>query len=268
MKQELLNKAKALEAPTSSIGALLRLAAAEQPTLREIENVVRQDPVLTLSLLKLANSALYEGTQHIESVDRAIVRVGPKRVVRWMLAQATRALASPLTGYGATEGIRSVAVLRALIAERIADNLDLQDPNPGAYYCAALLADIGKVVLDPYLRPEELLHGQRFIDREKKTYGIDHAALGARIARDWGLPNNLVSLIRWHHDPDHPMAPPGARVVCTADTFVSALVPVGVDAMENPAPASIDALGLDEDMLDMIVLDATLEHQEMLEMLS
>lgn len=267
MKKELVEKAKALESPTSSLGALLRLAASEDPTLREIENVVRQDPVLTLSLLKLANSAFYEGTQRIESVDRAIVRIGPKRVVRWMLAQATQALASPLKGYGAMEGLRSVAVLRALIAERIADNLDLQDPNPGAYYCAALLADIGKVVLDPYLDVEELRHGNRFIDREKKTYGIDHAALGARIARDWGLPNNLVSLIRWHHDPDHPMAPPGARVVCTADEFVNALAPTGLDAMENPAPASIDALGLDEEMLDQIVLEATLEHQDMLEML-
>lgn len=267
MKADLIEKARALDAPSPSIQALLKLMTRDEPTLREVENVVKQDPVLTLGLLKLANSALFEGTQRIESLDRAIVRVGQKRVVRWMLAQATRSLNNPLTNYEALGGIRDAAVLRALIAEKIADLLDLQDPNPGAFYIAALLADIGKVVIDKVLDTEKMGNGARFIDRERSTFGIDHAALGARVARQWGLSQNLVSLIRWHHDPDHPMAPPGARVICAADAFVEALCPTGIDALANPAPASLDALGLDEETLDRIVLAATLDQQEMLEML-
>lgn len=266
MNVSLKEQARRLPVPSASLVPLMRVLASDEPKFSDIANVVRQDPALALQVLRAANSAAFEGSAPIETLDRALIRMGQERVVRWALALATRSMDAPLSGYQAPQGIRQVSLLRALIAEMLADETRLVEA--GVAYSAALLADIGKLVMDGELACQPLKEGDRFVDRERKTFGVDHAQLSARVARQWGLPETLIRLIRYHHTPDAPGAPAAAKLVCAADALADAVAPTGIDGLANPAPQVVDDLGLEEDTLDMILMRATLVHQEMMESLS
>jgi putative nucleotidyltransferase with HDIG domain len=71
---------------------------------------------------------------------------------------------------------------------------------------AALLHDVGKVALqrarDDY--PERILRDARTpeerLEAERRELGIDHAELGAELARRWRLPDETADAIASHHD--------------------------------------------------------------------
>jgi HD-like signal output (HDOD) protein len=62
---------------------------------------------------------------------------------------------------------------------------------------------------------------------EVENYGVDHAAIGEMLAKQWGFPPELASVIRRHHDPlalDTPMV----RAVMIAD-LVAKELKIGYD---------------------------------------
>jgi putative nucleotidyltransferase with HDIG domain len=76
---------------------------------------------------------------------------------------------------------------------------------PAVAYTSGLLHDIGKTVLDQYvsaLAPRFLRPSGTLMEMEKSSFGVDHCEVGARLAVNWGLPNNLAEVIRLHHSPD------------------------------------------------------------------
>ena len=83
----------------------------------------------------------------------------------------------------------------------------LHRPPPEAA-TAALLHDVGKLVMARFLGPEVLealrareAHGLTRMDAEAEVLGTDHAELGGLIARSWSLPESLVRGIREHGRP-------------------------------------------------------------------
>ena len=98
-----------------------------------------------------------------------------------------------------------------------------------AFLCG-LLHDLGKVVLfktypSHYgsifaVAKSETDPGISFYENE--NYGVDHAAIGEMLAKQWGFPPELVSVIRRHHDPlavDVPLV----RAVMFADLLAKEL---------------------------------------------
>ncbi|NTV53825.1 MAG: HDOD domain-containing protein, partial [Candidatus Firestonebacteria bacterium] len=83
-------------------------------------------------------------------------------------------------------------------------------PVSGAAFTAALVHDIGKLVLGRHLSPEVLHEIRRLIEEDKLTYidaefkvlGTDHAKVGGAVARHWQFPETLVRAIELHHNPD------------------------------------------------------------------
>ena len=73
-------------------------------------------------------------------------------------------------------------------------------------FTAALLKDIGKVILDRFIsdsyeKINDLVinKGCSFREAEKKVIGIDHAELGGIIAKMWDFSPKMVFMIRNHH---------------------------------------------------------------------
>ena len=73
-------------------------------------------------------------------------------------------------------------------------------------YTAALLKDIGKVILHEYVdnfieKIQNVLETKNydFIEAEKECIGMDHATLGAIIAKKWNFSPNMVYMIENHH---------------------------------------------------------------------
>jgi putative nucleotidyltransferase with HDIG domain len=73
-------------------------------------------------------------------------------------------------------------------------------------FTAALLKDIGKVVLNSHVGSyydeiEDLIRQQNttFRQAEQRIIGIDHAEIGARAAQKWNFSKRMVEIIRNHH---------------------------------------------------------------------
>jgi HD-like signal output (HDOD) protein len=119
-----------------------------------------------------------------------------------------------------------------------------------AIYTAALLKDIGKVVLHEFveskwddIKKNLRIKGVRFIEAEKKSLGIDHATLGGIIAKEWNFSPHMVYMIENHH-----LANPEARNdPATATLYLADMV-----AMMAGTSTGIDRLAYNvyEDIFD------------------
>jgi putative nucleotidyltransferase with HDIG domain len=123
-------------------------------------------------------------------------------------------------------------------------------------YSAGLLADIGKLVLEVALRDADLsapeYQSRSFADLELDFFGIDHAALGAEMARRWHLPAHLVEAIACHHRPAQ--ADAGGLLAAAVHVADGAMMMLGVglgrDGLQYPLdPQACARLGWSEAQL-------------------
>lgn len=197
-----------LPATTSRLSQLL---TAPDVDLREVARVVALDAPLTARLLRTANSALYAGKIQISSVDQAVKRLGSGVVLSLAMSAALkRELSTKLTAYGMAEGElwrRSIA--SALAAESLKSELK-RVMVPAVAITAALLHEIGKIVLARFvdsstkdlLDRARLAAGSGLEAAEMQVLGVNHAELGAIIAQRWKLPRPIVHAIEHFPDPD------------------------------------------------------------------
>ncbi len=94
----------------------------------------------------------------------------------------------------------------ALLSRIIAQRLN-REVSP-THFTAALLHDIGKMVLSEFVKDyleeiKELTQRKQFsfVEAEREVLGIDHAELGGRITEEWEFPKVIVSAVRYHHAP-------------------------------------------------------------------
>jgi EAL and modified HD-GYP domain-containing signal transduction protein len=101
---------------SSSHTALLRLLAMlqEDVDIRQIEDVFKQNPALSVNLLRLANSAAMGYRQPLRSVANAIVVLGRRQLQRWLLLLM---LATADQGQAARPALLHLAATRGKLME-------------------------------------------------------------------------------------------------------------------------------------------------------
>jgi HD-like signal output (HDOD) protein len=258
---QLIAKAYDLEPIPMSGTKLANLVADPDSTLEDIIEVVSLDQALTARTLRAANSAASAARSQIATVKDAVVRLGRSAIVALGFGVKVRQqLQQALPEFGLAENIlwrHSVAA--ALVTESM--GVLGKVPIPPESYAAALLHDIGKLVLARFLDPDLLTYLRRAgeegrcspIEAEMEILEVNHAELGGMIARHWGLPTTLALGIQYHHTPNDDL-PPVCHVVCVANHLAKVIVPESLVAQphpENPA-ASFQALRVDEALRDKI----------------
>ncbi|MBW2481926.1 MAG: HDOD domain-containing protein, partial [Deltaproteobacteria bacterium] len=177
-------------------------------TPAEVENIVKYDPGLTANLLKLTNSAYFGIPTKVSSVKQAVILLGWKRLVQVV----TTICMSPLMkkavpGYD----LRSGELWRHSIAVSVAAEIlvkALKIPDADEVFTAALLHDIGKLILGGFVK-KELVQIEAMVQKgisldvaESMVLGTNHAEVGGQILHKWSFPAELVNAVQWHHDPD------------------------------------------------------------------
>ncbi len=110
--------------PVGSVSRLRALVALRgAPSFEEVERLVAGDPGLTIRLLRFANSAAVASGRRLTSVREALVLLGSERVRQFVLLVLLGEL-----GQG-RPALVAAAVLRARLAEGIARDLRLADPD-------------------------------------------------------------------------------------------------------------------------------------------
>ena len=160
-------------------------------------------------MLRLANSAYFGLSRRIGSSREAIAILGLKRVYDVAtMAAMQRLLPKQIPGYE----LSSQAFWRHSVAvASFADNLSRAAgiATPATVFTAGLMHDIGKLILGEFLALHatpilEKLRGEgkTLVGAEREILGVDHTEVGAALATQWKLPDQVVAVIRWHHRPD------------------------------------------------------------------
>ena len=195
-----LELAEALPVMPRQAARLLKTSDNETSAI-ELERIAAGDPVLAGKLLGAANSALYGSRIPIVSLLQAILRLGIPEARRTLLA-------SCLANLFASKPLQDLWDHSQAVAHKARDLASVTGIDPDTAFIAGLLHDIGRLAfarLPAHLRIIEqnwLAAGFPVVYAESLAYGIDHAALGAECLQAWGLPDNIVEAVEFHHRPE------------------------------------------------------------------
>jgi putative nucleotidyltransferase with HDIG domain len=198
---------EAFPALAESRDRLLRVVTGDRVSHGEIVAAVESDVALVISVLRLANQVEGRTRGRIESVVDAVEVLQPESVQ----ALATRArtfdfFERTTVWDAAPERFRLHGVATQRAAERLAAEAGYEHRD--RLMVTALLHDIGKLVLmHAYPGYPARVHGdartpEDRIHRERRELGVDHALVGGVLARRWGLPKAIASVIERHHAED------------------------------------------------------------------
>ncbi len=207
-RQELIEAAGRIEPLPASVTRLLRLTNDPSSSMSDLAEVIRYDPVLTVDVLRLANSARSAVRDPVGEVSIAVARLGTAEVLGLAMKRAIQGrmtVALPAYGMDADELWRH-SLMSAIAAEVISDVSTIR--IPGHASTAALLHDIGKLVIAKALPAgvaEQLAyltaHDRRPLHViERETLGVDHGEVGAIVVRSWDMPMSIQIALTNHHN--------------------------------------------------------------------
>jgi putative nucleotidyltransferase with HDIG domain len=208
--EKIINEIECLQPVSKANSRIMDIIADPNSSLKEVVDIVKYDQGMTANLLKICNSAYFSLNREIVSLKQAIAYLGIEKVASLvMINNNAENFKKTHKGYDLQEGeLWRYSVASALIAQDLAEKRKLK--NSSMLFTAALLKDIGKVILHTYIHDvfediTNLVQEQAitFIEAEKQILGIDHAELGARVAEKWKFSPRIVYLIRNHHNPDN-----------------------------------------------------------------
>ena len=188
---------------------IIRMIQQDRYSMQEIGDEIRMDQVISGKVLNLCNSAIMGLRMEVDSIDRAIIVLGEKSLLRIVVSASVESLfPQSLNGYSLCKGgLFQHALGTAMIAQELAAftgkvALDLA-------YTGGLLHDIGKIPLDQYVAANTPFFYRRalegdtgFCEIEKHMLGTDHTEIGRRLGEKWALPSNLINVISCHHHPE------------------------------------------------------------------
>ena len=106
---------------------------------------------------------------------------------------------------------------------------------------------------------EEMVdQGMSFVAAERQVLGVDHALLGAALARQWNFPEVIVGAIAFHHTPDRaPRDRQLTHLVALANLLCMSMgVGPAAEGLAAPAPATLlKEVGFKTRDLDLLLLD-------------
>jgi putative nucleotidyltransferase with HDIG domain len=230
---------------------VMQLAGDPEVTVTTLAAVVSKDPVLATRVLGLANSALFGAMTALRSVQDAVVRLGVVRVRNAVVAASMDAQVASRDIYG-TESQRfmdhavGTAYLARLLAER-------QDVDVEELFLCGLLHDIGKLVILKTAHVHVRGGGQPIApDELAAAIAHYHAACGALALHFWKLPDDVLDVVRHHHDYTLAADPARAAIGYAANRlshrYGFGCPPEGDGVADDPV---MDLLSLDEQWLEM-----------------
>jgi putative nucleotidyltransferase with HDIG domain len=199
----------ALPALPQAVLQALAILRSDHPRVDDCAARIAVDPALTARTLRLANSAFYGVSGRVATLQDAIHVLGSQTLA----ALLTTAAVLPQLGDRERLGPDHDVFWRHALGTALASQALARQHGMGAdlAFTAGLLHDIGRLALATHF-PDEHRAVAAFaaeadvslLCAERRLLGLDHAEVGAMIARHWHFPATVVQAIALHHEPPTP----------------------------------------------------------------
>ena len=196
-----------MPALSESRNRVLRVLLDTDSREEDLISAIESDVALVVAVMRVANADTNGNRSRVASVPEAVRALAPEGVETLARRIGVYGFFERIPGWQVPpERFRLHAVAVAGTANMIAREID--HPHPDELLVAALLHDLGKVVMadaypdylermnDPGLSPGERAHAER------REYGVDHAVIGGVLLRRWRLPQVIARAVERHHAPD------------------------------------------------------------------
>lgn len=204
-RDELLAALRDLPPLPSVVLELIASLGDEDFSAAQLATKISRDQALAARALRLANSSFYGRGRQVGSVAEAIAVLGLRTVRSIVTAAGLAGSFQRQAGFDHDAFWRH-SIASALCAQALAGALRRKDAELA--FTVGLLHDIGRLVLasafapayaevEQWRREQDCPDG----DAERAVLGIDHAEVGALIARQWNFAPAIVEAIGQHHAP-------------------------------------------------------------------
>ena len=177
---------------------------------QQMLSLISQDTMISAKIIGLANSPLLRTARKITSMKEAALVLGLQRIRSVAMGIAIMSLMKKPAGrFNLQElWLHNLGVAFGMIAITRKMPLKMR-PQEDQAFLAGMLHDIGHLAL-AYLDREK---SDVLIDRlatrtdcdsliiERELLGVTHQDIGAELAAHWNLPEIIVTVLRYHHEP-------------------------------------------------------------------
>lgn len=178
--------------------------ARDDPDFIFLAKILGQDVGLSAGMIKIANSPYFSFGKKVPTVQEALLVLGLKVVVKTVAGLALQQVFKHVPNM---ERFWDASAQTAEVAARLSRQLDSPGGiRPEDAYTFALFRDCGiPVLMIPFPEYRDLLakanteRERAFTAVEDEAMGVNHAAVGAQLAEDWLLPEEIQLAIRHHH---------------------------------------------------------------------
>lgn len=192
---------------------ILALRGNPDVSIRDILQVVEQDPSLAAQVVYWARSRLHGHSGPVDSLETAIMQIlGLENTLNLLFGSiASRTFQIPNDGpVGLQNFWRHSVYCAAVVSELVKLLPESVVVKPGLAYLSGLLHNFGYLVLG-HLFPARFFLFNRFLAvnrhlpldvMERYVLGVEHWHIGAWLMQLWSIPEEVVSAVRWHHHED------------------------------------------------------------------
>lgn len=190
----------------SVVHATIRVVNDPNSSIRQISEMLLQDPSLATKVLRLANSGYYAIPGGAATIERAVTALGIGNVSQMVFTAAVFSQFDlrSTSPFNIREFWRhSLAV--AIASETIAREIGIRDTS--MIFLAGMVHDIGKIAHFQIAKDEFLKICERaassdltVLECERELDVVSHDELGYELVRKWNLPLLIQEVVHLHHD--------------------------------------------------------------------
>jgi len=176
--------------------------SSDAPDMKAVAAAIGRDVGISAALVKTVNSPFYGLRMQVQSIPQAVSLLGMTRIATLVnsLALKTSINAQGIERFW--DQSARTALASAWLARKMGHDADVA-------HMFGLFRDAGIPLLvkrfadyKDTLRQADAARGQLFTDVEDDRHGMNHAIVGAILARNWHLPEAVHQAVLRHHDPD------------------------------------------------------------------
>ena len=190
---------------------IMALRAAPEDAGADLLQLVADDPNLAAQLVYWARSSLHGG-QPVDSLETALQVLGLDNALNLLLASTmSQGFQIPSDGPVGLHNFWRRGIYCAALVGELVKLLPASVPvNPGLAYLSGLLHNFGYLALG-HLFPARFFLVNRFLAVnphapldvvDRYVLGTEHWQIGAWLMHAWGMPEEVIAAVRWHHNED------------------------------------------------------------------
>jgi putative nucleotidyltransferase with HDIG domain len=225
----------------ASYAAINNELSAEEPSLPRVAQIISEDLAMSAKVLQLVNSAFFGLARRVETIQQAVTLLGTDIIRSLVLSNAAFSEFHPATKDFDGERLWKHSVAVGAAAAAVAKSERMDRATVGEALQAGILHDIGQLILATHL-PDAFDAAVKaaasrnipLFEAEREVIGATHAEIGAYLLGLWGLPDNTVEAVAFHHQPTAVALTKFAPLVAVhaVDAFIHAAVD-GPDAPDS-----------------------------------